>query len=183
MKQSGKVALGGVFGALSLLFMLLTAFPMATYALPAIAGALLIPVVVEAGVKTGWMVYGAVALLSLFVAPDMQAKVMFIAFFGYYPVLKSQLERLSRRWVEWIVKLGIFNAAMILSYLAMLFVFGLETDTFVIGGVNIAWAFLLAGNVVFVIYDYALSNLVTVYFRVLHPRLSRVFRWNRTDRR
>ena len=48
MRQSGKVALGGIFGALSLMFMLMTVFPLGTYALPAIAGALLIPVVIEA---------------------------------------------------------------------------------------------------------------------------------------
>ena len=179
MRPSGKVALGGVFGALSLMFMLMTFFPLGTYALPAIAGALLIPVVVEAGVKTGWMVYGAVALLSLLVAPDMQAKVMFIAFFGYYPVLKALLERLRRRAGEWLVKLGIFNLSMVLSYLVMLFFFHLDPEAFVIGGVNVALLFLLAGNVVFVIYDMALGSLVTMYFRVLHPRLSRLFQGNR----
>lgn len=179
MKPSGKVALGGVFGALSLMFMLMTFFPLGTYALPAIAGVLLIPVVVEAGAKTAWMVYAAVALLSLLIAPDMEAKVLFLAFFGYYPVLKAHLEKLRRRVVEWLIKLGVFNAAMVLSYLVMLFVFHLDPETFVVGGVNVALLFLLAGNVIFVIYDYALSNLVTVYYRALHPRLSRIFHMNR----
>ena len=178
MKQNGKIVLGGVFGALALMFMLMTAFPLGTYALPAIAGALLIPVVIEAGVKTGWMVYAAVALLSLLIAPDMEAKVLFIAFFGYYPVLKSQVERIRRRPLEWLAKLGVFNVSVVASYLLMLFVFHLDMDTFVVGGVNFAFLFLLAGNVIFVIYDYALSNLVTMYFRVLHPRLSRIFHIN-----
>ena len=94
---------------------------------------------------------------------------------------KSEIKK-----IVWPTPRSVFkNMGVVLAVIVIigLFVFGLETDTFVIGGVNIAWAFLLAGNVVFVIYDYALSNLVTVYFRVLHPRLSRVFRWNRTDRR
>ena len=175
MRQSGKVALGGIFGALSLMFMLMTVFPLGTYALPAIAGALLIPVVIEAGVGTGWMVYGAVALLSLLVAPDMEAKVLFVSFFGYYPVLKSQLDRIRLRPLEWFLKLGLFNVTMVLSYLLMLFVFHLDPETFVFGGVNVAFLFLLAGNVIFLIYDYALTNVVTVYQRFLHPRLSRIF--------
>ena len=50
LKRSMKVALGGVFTALSLVILFLTGVaPMATIALPATAGCLLIPVVVEAG--------------------------------------------------------------------------------------------------------------------------------------
>ena len=51
----------------------------------------------------------------------------------------------------------------------------LDPETFVLGGVNVALLFLLAGNVVFLIYDYALTNVVAVYQRFLHPRLSRIF--------
>ena len=82
LKQSGKVALGGIMGALSLMIMFLTAFPYMTYALPAIAGAVLIPVVIELGSKWAWMVYACVSFLSLLIAPSLEAKVMFIAFFG-----------------------------------------------------------------------------------------------------
>ncbi len=174
MKQSGKVALGGILGALSLVCMLLTLFPFGTYALPAIAGAVLIPVVIEAGVGTAWMVYGAVALLSLIITPDMEAKVLFVTFFGYYPVLKSQLERMKKYWIEWLIKLGVFNVTMVASYLLMLFVFGLETDTFEIAGFNLPLVFLLVGNVIFVIYDLALTNVISGYFRSIHPRILRV---------
>lgn len=178
MKQTGKVALGGVFGALSLMFMLLTVFPLGTYALPAIAGAVLIPVVVEVGAGTGWMVYAAVALLSLLVAPDMEAKVLFVGFFGYYPVLKAQLERLRMRWLEWTIKFSVFNVSMVLSYVLMLYVFHLDPETFTFGGVNLAWVMLAAGNVVFLIYDFALTSLVGGYQRGLHPRLTRIFHLN-----
>lgn len=174
MKQSGKVALGGVTGALSLAFMLMTFFPYMTYALPAIAGALLIPLVIEAGTGTGWMVYAAVALLSGIIAPDPEAKVLFIAFFGYYPVLKSVLERLNKRWLEWLIKIGLFNVSMIGSYLLLLFVFHLDADEFVIGGVNLSYVFLLIGNITFFIYDYALTQLVGAYMRRLHPRIVRI---------
>lgn len=175
MRQSGKVALGGIMGALSLVFMLLTVIPVGSYALPAVAGAVLIPVVIEAGIGTGWMVYGAVALLSLIIAPDMEAKVLFLSFFGYYPILKSVLERIHKRWIEWLVKLAIFNSAMILSYVLLLFVFHLSMDEFIFGGVNLIFVFLLIGNVVFLIYDLALTSVISSYFRVLHPKLSRIF--------
>ena len=176
MKQTGKVALGGILAALSMVCMFLTIFPYATYALPAIAGAVLIPLVVELGVRWGWAVYFVVALLSLFFAPSMEAKVMFIAFFGYYPVFKSMVEKgIRSRVLEWVLKLAVFNVAMVGAYLLLLFVFGMDPDTFVIFGFNLPLVFLAAGNVVFLIYDIALTNVITAYSHILHPRLSRIF--------
>ena len=175
MKHTSKVALCGILAALSLILMVMTAIPIATYALPAMAGAVLIPVVMEAGVKWGWLAYAAVALLSLLVAPDPEAKVLFITFFGYYPIAKSLLEKMKKRWLEWIVKLVIFNGTMLGSYLLTIFVFHLPTD-FELFGVSLPLVFLLIGNVIFVIYDLALTNVITAYWDRLHPKLSRIFR-------
>lgn len=165
-------------GALSLVFMLLTIIPVGTYALPAVSGAVLIPVVVEAGVGTGWMVFGAVALLSLFITPDKEALVLFVLFFGYYPTLKATLEKLHRHWLEWLLKLLLFNVSMVVSYALVQFVFHISLDEFVVNGVNLAFVFLLLGNVVFVIYDVALTAVVASYMRVLHPKLARIFHLN-----
>jgi MFS family permease len=178
VKQTSKVALCGVLSALSVMLMLLTVIPIATYALPAMAGAVLIPIVVEAGPRWGWMSYAAVALLCLLIGPEPEAKVLFVTFFGYYPVLKAQLERLHKRWVEWVIKLAVFNVAIVGSYLLMTFVlhlpmdfdlFGLDIRVFLLG-------MLIAGNVVFVIYDLALTNVITAYWVRLHPKLTRLFR-------
>lgn len=176
LKQSGKVALGGIMGALALMVMFLTAFPYMTYALPAIAGAALIPIVVELGAKWAWMVYACVSFLSLLIAPSLEAKVMFIAFFGYYPIVKALLERLRSRVLEWGLKYLIFNAAVVSAYLLSMRFFGLEADAFEIFGVNLPLVFLLLGNGIFLIYDLALGNMVQAYLRVLRPRLNRMFK-------
>ena len=176
LKQSGKVALGGIMGALSLMIMFLTAFPYMTYALPAIAGAVLIPVVIELGSKWAWMVYACVSFLSLLIAPSLEAKVMFIAFFGYYPIVKALLERQKNRVLEWVLKYLVFNVAVVSAYLLSLRFFGLDADSFVIFGFNVPLVFLLLGNVVFLLYDLALRNVAEVYIRVLRPKLNRMFK-------
>ncbi len=176
MKQSGKVALGGILCALSLVCMLLTVLPVSQMGLPALAGAVLIPVVLEIGVKWGWAAYASVGLLSLLICPSMEAKVLFIAFFGYYPVLKSQIERLRKGWLEWILKLALFNATMVASYWLMLKVFGLPEDSFEIFGFNLPLVVLAIGNVAFVLYDVALTGVITTYLRALQPKLRRLFR-------
>ena len=71
MKNSMKVALCGVMAALSTVLLFLTgAAPVATLALPAIAGCLLIPVVVEVGLSWSFGVYGVCGVLSLLLVPD-----------------------------------------------------------------------------------------------------------------
>lgn len=176
MKRTGKIAFCGVMCALSLVAMLLTVFPYATYALPALAGALLLPVALEAGVRWGVASYVAVGLLSFLLAPRMEEKLLFIAFFGYYPILQIALLRLRSRAAVWAVKLLVFNAAMVGSYLLLLKVVGMEADAFVLFGVNLPLVFLAAGNVVFVIYDIALRQLAALYRVRLHPVLLRIFR-------
>ena len=176
MRQSAKGALGGILCALSLVCMLLTILPISEMGLPALAGAVLIPIILEIGVKWGWMSYACVALLSLLITPSMEAKVLFIAFFGYYPVLKALIERLRKIWLEWIIKLAVFNLTMIGAYWIMLTFLGLPADSFEIFGLDLPFVILAIGNVAFVLYDIALTGVITTYLRVLQPKLARLFR-------
>ena len=110
----------------------------------------MIPIILEIGVKWGWMSYACVALLSLLITPSMEAKVLFIAFFGYYPVLKALIERLRKIWLEWIIKLAVFNLTMIGAYWIMLTFLGLPADSFEIFGLDLPFVILAIGNVAFV---------------------------------
>ena len=168
--------MGGILCALSLVCMLLTILPISEMGLPALAGAVLIPIILEIGVKWGWMSYACVALLSLLITPSMEAKVLFIAFFGYYPVLKALIERLRKIWLEWIIKLAVFNLTMIGAYWIMLTFLGLPADSFEIFGLDLPFVILAIGNVAFVLYDIALTGVITTYLRVLQPKLARLFR-------
>ena len=98
MKNSMKLALCGVMAALSTVLLFLTgAAPVATLALPAIAGCLLIPVVVEAGLPWAFGVYGVCSVLGVFLAPDRQALLFYVLFFGHYPALFAVLGRIALR--------------------------------------------------------------------------------------
>ncbi len=176
-KKSGPVALCGTTAALSLLLLLLTVVPVSEMGLPALAGALLMPVVVELGRRHALAVYGAVSLLSLLLTPSWEAKLLYIAFFGYYPILKAVLERLPSRAAEWGLKLLIFNGAVAVVYGVFTAFLPFDTSAFTIGGVSLPFVFLLAGNGVFILYDIGLSRLITTYLTVLAPRLRQLFRF------
>ncbi|HBL40620.1 MAG TPA: hypothetical protein DDY98_03245 [Ruminococcaceae bacterium] len=177
MKQSSKTALGGIVSALSVILMLLTAvLPFMTYALPLLAGTLLIAMVIELGKGWAAAVYAAVSLLSVFVVPDKEAAVFYIAFFGYYPIIKSTLEKHLPRVVEWCVKLLIFNAACVAGWFLTVYVFGIPFDETELFGKWSMAVLLGIGNVTFVVYDLMLTKVVTLYLYRLRKVFRRVFK-------
>ena len=117
-KSASSVAFGGIISALAVLMMFFTGiFPFATYALPALSGLLLVVIVIDHGMKWAWCVYVAISALVVLITPDREAAAMFVLFFGYYPILKSVLERIKLRVTEYIIKIVIFNVAMVVAYL------------------------------------------------------------------
>ena len=173
--QNGRrVAFGGILAGLSLLCLFLSGIvPFAEFTCPALAGIVLTAVVIDFGRKTAWLCYAVVALLSLVITPNKEAALLFVFFLGYYPILKSVLEQTKSRVMEWFFKLLIFNAAMISAYAVIIYLLGM---TEVLAEMNEisqygALVFLLLGNLVFLLYDYALSGLIAIYCAKLRPKL------------
>ncbi len=168
------MAVGGLTSALCLVIMFFTGiFPFATFALPAIAGAVLIAVVIENGFTTAVIVYIAVSILSAFIVPDREAALIFIAFLGYYPIIKAKLERLRPKWLELLAKQVMFNISVVGAYIIAINLFGMnylidEMGEYAQYGVIIL---LILANVTFVVYDLALTNVVLYYIKVIRPKL------------
>ena len=171
-----RVALCGVLAALSASCMLMTFIPAGEYALPALAGMLLVPAVIELGVGAGWMSFAAAALVTLILPVSVEPKLLFVLFFGYYPVLKATAESRFPRLVELAIKLASFNAAMIASYSLLVFIFNFDMSVFEIAGISLPWLILLIGNAVFLVYDFALTRVITGYMAAIHPAVRKIFK-------
>ncbi|OCN02534.1 hypothetical protein A7X67_15250 [Clostridium sp. W14A] len=178
LNHSLRLAFCSVVTALGTAVMFLTGMiPVGTYALPAFAGILMISVVAEAGTGWAFSVYAAQSILSVLLAADKEAVLFFVLFFGYYPILKSLLENHLRRIkLQTAVKLIVFNAAAVLDFCLSVAFLSVPKESFSIFGYYLPWLFLLAGNVVFLIYDYAVSLLVITYFSRIHPMIKKLFR-------
>ena len=175
MKKNSQIALGGMMAALSVVVMMLTGLiPMAEFALPAIAGLFLIPIVVEIGQGAAWLTYLAVSLLSFLVAPNKECALYYAIFLGCYPLLKSLLERRKNRAAEWVLKLVVFNALAAAAAALAVWVFRFpgypEMLQEAIWLLAAGWLFL---NLVFVIYDIALTRLISGYIQWFRPRYIR----------
>lgn len=172
-KGTMRIAVCGIIAALSLVFMMLTSLvPIGTYALPCIAGILISCIVVEYG--CGWAigVFAVTAILSALLAADKEAVIYFIALFGYYPILKSVFEqKIKSRAIQYILKFAVFNVAAIASFFVAVWLLQLPADEFTVFGFYVPWAFLIAGNIFFIIYDYAITVFVMQYVRRIRNKL------------
>lgn len=173
-QTSTNIAIGGVFSALALIAMFFTNIvPFGSYALPALAGALLIAVVEENGNKIALMVYVSVSLLSIFVVPDYEAIMMFVFLFGYYPVAKNQIEKLKSVFVQYIIKLALFVTAVAGVYYVLIYVLKIPDIMNDMGdfGRYTAIILLALGALVFLLYDYTLSKYIEIYRHRFRNRL------------
>ncbi|MDR2909252.1 MAG: hypothetical protein LBU86_05170 [Oscillospiraceae bacterium] len=175
-KKSTQVAMGGMFSALCVTLMFFTGIvPFATYALPMLAGAFLIPIVVELGGGTAVTVYASVAFLSAFVVADKEAAMLFIVFFGHYPILRRSLERLRPGALRLMVKLAVFNVTVVGGFLFTAHILGVAE---ILGGFGDLGgytmpALLLIANIFFLVYDRALVRYYSLYIYRFRPRFLR----------
>ena len=159
-RGAGKVALTGVLTALSLVFLWISVFaPAGRLGLVAVAGVFPAGAVVSAGLGAGFFCYGATGLLGLILLPAKGGAVLYLIFFGLWPMIKSLMERLSSRVLEWAGKLIVFNLILSVCW------FGLRSLflPFLPPALEAGWMVYAAGNVAFIIYDLGFSKLISFY--------------------
>lgn len=183
MKQSAKTALGGMVAALSVVLLALTIIPVFVYTMPALASALILLIVIEVDKKWAFGVYAAASIVGFFVAPDKEAAIVYIAFFGYYPIVKSVFESKLPRALEYVAKFAVFNCAIVAAYAVIIKVMGLmtleEMTEFPSYPALAKFALpilLVLANVMFFVYDICLSRLVTLYIHRWQNKFRRLFR-------
>jgi hypothetical protein len=174
LKKQYKIAFCGIITALGTVIMFLTSLiPIATYALPALAGIFIIPVVAEINTKWGFAVFAATSLVSFFLAGDREALLLYILFFGYYPIIYAFLDRIKAKLIRMIVKMLIFNTAMVIEMLIAVKLLGIQMESIGnLGNYSVLVLFILY-NIVFWIYDYALKGLINIYFQKFHYKLNK----------
>lgn len=150
--------------------------PFLTYALPAVAGVLIVFVVVEIDKKWAFGVFSAVAILAFLLVPDKEVAMMYIAFFGYYPIIKAVLEGRMPVALSWIVKVLIFNLAMVAAYLVLIYLMGISVDEITEYGIIAVPMLLGAGTVTFIAYDIALTRIITLYMIKWRKYFKRYFK-------
>ncbi len=172
MKTSVKVSLGGIIAALSIVLMFLTSLlPFGTYAFPTLSGILLIIIVIEIGYPWAFSVYAAVAILSFLLLSDKEAALYYALFLGFYPIVKSFIERIRSRAIQYLIKFALFNACMIAAFYIGISLLSIPKESFELFGVYLPWVFLILGNLFFTLYDIGVTKFVTIYLNKWHKKI------------
>lgn len=176
-QHSGKIAFLGIMTALALVCLLITAQPIATVGMAALAAICGIPVVVEWGRKAGILHFVTVSLLALWLIPAWEGKMLYVCFLGYYTIFKAWLEHFSLpKWSEYLIKIGFFLIALPAWGILSLAILGTPLPQWFSPWMLPVAVVLLIG--LFLLYDWCLTGLATAYMRRLHPLVARLFRFS-----
>ena len=125
--------------------------------------------VIEYGKGAPWAVFGVTAILSLILLPAKTPAVFYTVFFGFYPILKEKIERRTRL-VQWVIKEIIFNICLVVMGFSAYFFSTLGDNTLFENPLLIAATIAMA-ELAFVLYDIALTRLISFYIIKLRNRL------------
>ena len=164
---SRRLAVCAMSAAVGVVLMMLGSFMgLGMYMAPIFVGWCLMPIGRNYGVQYQVMLWIVIGLLSLLFVGDMEQNLMFIGFFGWYPIVRPKLQKLPRV-PRLCLKLLLFN--LVIAALEAIVL------TFLVPEVLELWlaVLLLAmGNLTFLVYDYAFP-----VFDILAERfLKRLFR-------
>lgn len=158
--DSRSIALGGILAAGSLVVLYLACIaPSGRFGLAALAGLFPVAGVLAAGRTVGYLCWFAAGVLGLILLPEKGIPLLYLLFFGLYPVVKSRIESIRRQSVECLLKLICFNMALTVSWFALRAMIMPAPPAWLVNNLALLY---LGGNLVFLAYDFGLSKLIAV---------------------
>lgn len=122
--------------------------------------------VIESGLVGGAMVYAASCILGFLIVPSKEIVLMYVIFFGYYPLIKSIAEKKQKVFLGWGLKFLTMNTAL------TILVFAFEKIFFDISGLDYAVPIVYAvSNVAFILYDIGVSGVIGFYMSRIHRKI------------
>lgn len=170
-RKTRKIALSAMLTALGVVLLTLgSVFQTIDLTMAAIASLCVVLAMIELGGKEALLIYLATALLALLIVPQKLIAAEYALFAGLYPLIKSLAERLGRV-LSWVVKLVFANLSLTLLILASKLLFSLPVES----GWLLAATYVLV-NVTVVVFDIALTKLITFYYIRLQARFASLFK-------
>lgn len=125
-----------------------------------LASLLCVYAVIEMGGAYPWGIWAVTALLAFLLLPQKTPVIFYTFFVGFYPILKEKLEK-RKRPISVLLKLVVFHLCLGFIYLIFrIFLSGtLDSEA----GAWFAALLYAMALLCFVVYDFALTRLITFY--------------------
>ena len=161
--KTKNITVGGISIALSLVILYLsTIIPINTIAILTIASSIIPISIIRSDIKTAISVYIITSIISFFFLP-INYSILYILLFGIYGIIKYFIEKINKLYIEIILKLLFFNVMLALGYILACSILS--------SLINIKlsiYILIIAAQIMFLIYDYALTIIITFYLERIH---------------
>ncbi len=159
-KRTQNIAIGGICLAGSVLSVFLASIvPGAELTLYAVSSLFVAVMIMEAGMRGGWMMYSGTVLLCLILIPNKLALIPYIFFFGLYGIIKFYAEKNKHLVIQLAVKATVFLIVFGVGYLFFreLFFGNIQLPDFPLP------ILVLAGLAFLFLYDFIFTQMIQLY--------------------
>ena len=155
--KSKYIAESGLLVALTLVILYATSIiPISKLSILTVASCLIPISIIRTSIKNTMLVYIASSVLSFFLVP-INIALYYTLFFGVYGIIKYLIEKAKNIPLELFLKLISFNILLGIIYLITKSFLGISSTKFSL------WILLLGAQVVFLVYDYALTLAISFF--------------------
>ena len=160
-----NLTLSSILVALTIILLALnTILPISTLSILTLASVLIPIAIIKTTIKNAILVYIASSLLGLLLLPK-DIVILYILFFGIYGIVKFLVEKLNNIYYEIPLKLAFSSLILTVYYLIFKSFVNLTSIDLPI------YLIFIGANIVFLIYDYALTMLISIFLEKFNKRI------------
>ncbi len=163
--KAKEITLSAILIALTIIILYLNLLlPISTISILTLAS-LLIPIaLIRGSIKSAILVYIGSSIIGFFILP-INIILLYILFFGIYGIVKFYIEKINKLPVEIIIKIIFFNIIFFIAFFIFDSFISIEITKLPIG------LFIIVAQIVFLVFDYALTLLISFYLERIHSKL------------
>ncbi|HHW01908.1 MAG TPA: hypothetical protein GXX35_03720 [Thermoanaerobacterales bacterium] len=162
MYGTRKIALGGILSALVVILLYLAAvLHTSRLFLLSLCSFAVSVVIIEGGLATGLMFYGATSILAFLLVPDKTMPILYISFFGIYGFAKALIEKHITGIFQYILKFIFFNICFFVIYLSAGLIISISMSEIKLP--LPLWIIITALQTAFLFYDRVFTIVISYY--------------------
>lgn len=162
--KSNNIAQSGILIALTLAVLYsASVLPISTLSILTVASCLIPISIIRTSLKHSILIYLSSSILSFFLVP-INIWILYSLFFGIYGIIKFFIEKLDNLIYEIILKFLTFNILLYIIYIIFKLFIGFKVKLSL-------WIIILIAQIAFLIYDYALTLIITYFLNKINKHL------------
>lgn len=159
--NKSKTALGGILVGLSIITLYAESImPTAKLSLYALSSFYVAIMIVEGGIRLGWIFYITSSLLAVIIIPDKIGLIPYFVFFGIYGIIKFYIEKISKSWLEYALKFIFFNICLGTAIFIIKELLAVDISEYFS-----IWIIAVIMQIIFIIYDSIFTLSIEYYIK------------------